>query len=115
MAFVNEPFPIRRGDDRLIEIEVDGLDGQLADLAGLPIRLTYGKGVGSRALKTLTQADLTVSGTLATYRMRPEETMSLEAFATYWIQCRVTFPDGTQNGFRETVSTGSFTVEPTQE
>ena len=110
MAYDNPPFAVRRGDDRLIEIDVDGVD----DLSGLTIRLTYGKGAGGPPLKTITEADLTVSGKTATYRMRPAESLSLEAFRTYWIQCRVTFPDGSQDGFRETVTTGSFTVDPTQ-
>ena len=114
MAFVNEPFAIRRGDDRQIEIEVVGLDGAPVDPTGLKIRLTYGKG-GSRAIKTLTEGDLSFLGKLITYRMKPAETMSLDAFATYWIQCRITFPDGTTDGFRDTVTTGSFTVEQTQD
>lgn len=117
MAFDNEPFPIRRGDDRLIEIDVEDEDGADVDLEapGTLIRLTYGKGTGGPALKTITQADLKLSGKKATYRMRPPESLALEAYRTYWIQCRVTFPDGSPDGFRETVTTGSFTVEPTQD
>lgn len=116
MAYENPPFAVRRGDDRLIEINVVDANGADVDLsaAGTKIRLTYGKGADGSALKTITEADLTVSGKTATYRMRPAESLALEAFRTYWIQCRVTFPDGSQDGFRETVTIGSFTVDPTQ-
>ncbi|KNY21654.1 hypothetical protein [Methylobacterium sp. ARG-1] len=113
MAYDNPPFSVRRGDDRLIEIDVADADGAAIDPTGLKVRLTYGKGAG-RAIKTITEADLTVVGKKIVYRMRPAETEALEALATYWVQCRVTFPDGTTDGFRETVTTGSFSVEQTQ-
>ncbi|MHC2108980.1 hypothetical protein [Methylobacterium sp. CM6246] len=114
MAFVNAPFSVRRGDDRLIEIDIDDADGVAIDPTGLKVRLTYGKSAGGRAIKTITESDLTVVGKKLVYRMKPAETEALEALATYWIQCRVTFPDGTTDGFRETVTTGSFVVEQTQ-
>jgi hypothetical protein len=113
VAFDNPPFEVRCGDDRLIEIDVFNRDGTEVDLTavGAAIRLTYGKSAGGPALKTITEGDLTLSGNTATYRMRPTESSALEAFHTYWIRCRVTFPDG-QDGFRETVSTGSFRTLP---
>lgn len=114
MAFVNPSFSVRRGDDRLVEIDVEEADGTDSDLSNAKIRLTYAKSAGGRALVTKTEADLTVSGNRITDRLTLADTMALEAFRTYWIQCRVTFPDGSQDGFRETVTTGSFTVDPTQ-
>jgi hypothetical protein len=114
MAFVNAPFSVRRGDDRLIEVEIEDASGAAIDPTGLKVRLTYGKGTGGRATKTITESDLTASGKKLVYRMKAAETEALEALATYWIQCRVTFPDGTPDGFRETVSTGSFVVEQSQ-
>jgi hypothetical protein len=115
VAYDNPPFTVRRGDDRLIEIDVVDADGADVDLSatGTAIRLTYGKGAGGAAVKTITEADLTVLGKTATYRMRSAESQALEPYRTYWMQCRVTFPDG-QDGFVETVTTGSFTVEQTQ-
>lgn len=109
MAIDNPPFPVRRGDDRLLIIVVDEQD----DLTGFKIRLTYGLSAGGVALVTKTEADLSVSGGTITYRMRPAETLALEALRTYWWQCKIKFPDNSGE-FRDTVAEGSFFVEPSQ-
>lgn len=110
MAFVNENFVVRRGDDRLVEIEIEDELGGDVDLTGLKIELTYGKS-GGKALVTKTQADLKVAGKLATFRMRPADTRALEAYRVYWMRAKVTFLDGTTDGFRDTVMTASFSVD----
>ena len=114
MAIENPPFSVRRGNDRLVEIEVENEDGSPVTWNGARIRLTYARSAGGTPIKTRTEADLSLKPGLASFRMPPAETLSLEAFRTYWIECVVTFPDGTADGFRESVTTGSFTVEETQ-
>lgn len=117
MAFDNPPFSVRRGDDSFIEIYVYDEFSRAVSLTapGTKVQMTYGMGGGlsGPALKTVTDLDMTVSGNRASYRMKPPETLSLKANRTYWLRLRVTFPDGTTSGFRETVTTASFTVRQT--
>lgn len=116
MAVENPPFTVRRGDDRLIWIDVVDDDGNPVDLSRVTaVVLTYGRDKAGPPAKTVTQDDLTLRGNRAIYRMKYTETSELVAQRTYWLQCRVTIPDGTPDGFRDTVATGSFVVQTSQQ
>jgi hypothetical protein len=116
MAIENPPFRIRRGDDRVLQIPVQNADGSLADVSQKLVRWTYGPRQNGEpyVVKDQTSPDMIRGVGFVQILFGRTETLSLKAGALLYCQLLVDFTAGPVAA-HETVGTGSFTVDPSQD